>query len=442
VRQLGPDLDERISQVTQAISIETLRSIIATDKEWAYKIRGLDATVRIGPDGSACDIVIAGGAVNDVRPAEGVADVVISAPDAFWEIAFARPLAEPAYNSLSRAFSRGVKVQGDFSSLVAAYQGAWQRLYLLTRKAACGLPERRPDPEPFRETDTAIGRYAYVRANGEEARIYYETAGSGPVPLLLQPTAGADGRQYRYLLADPEMQKRFTMYAYDLPYHGKSLPPLGVRWWEQPYKPTRDYLMNWVVGLADHLGLEQPFFMGCSVGGQLALDLAAYHGDRFGAFISINGWYDSPIPADAINNEIFRTPSVSEDHPMSIILGATAPLAPEATAQEVYWVYRSNFPGVYAGDNDYFLHEHDLKQCGDRIDAVAKPLIVIAGQYDPAADDTVHGGPAIERHIKGSEFIVAEGLGHFAPSDDPIGFSAMLLPILDRAILRVRGPRR
>jgi pimeloyl-ACP methyl ester carboxylesterase len=229
------------------------------------------------------------------------------------------------------------------------------------------------------------------------------------------------------------------MIAYDLPYHGKSLPPIGVRWWEQPYKTTREELMNWVVALADYLKLDQPFFAGCSVGGQLALDLAAYHKDRFGAFISLNGWYDNPIPPDAINNEIFRTPSVSEDYPMSIILGGTTPIAPEALAQEVYWIYRSNFPGVYAGDNDYFMHGHDLKQCGHMIDAHAKPLVVIEGQYDSAAYDEVHGGPAIERNVPGSEVIVAHGLGHFAPSDDPVAFADMLIPVLDRVLARVQS---
>jgi pimeloyl-ACP methyl ester carboxylesterase len=409
------------------------------DKELAHKLRGLDATVRIGPDASAFDLEVVSGEIRDVRAASGDADVVISAPDAFWTTALAKPLAEPGHETVTMGFSRGLKIEGDFATLVAAYHGAWQRLYLVFRKAMVGLAERRAEPAPFRNTDTAIGRYAYIEANGVEARLYYETAGDGPVPLLLQHTAGADGRQYRYLLADPEMQKRFTMYAYDLPYHGKSLPPVGVRWWEQHYKPTGEELMNWVVAIADHLKLDQPFFMGCSVGGQLALDLAAQRKERFGAFISLNGWYDNPIPSDAINNDIFRTPSISEDYPMSIILGGTTPVAPEALVQEVYWIYRSNFPGVYAGDNDYFMHEHDLKKNGHLIDANAKPLVVIEGQYDGAAYDDVHGGPAIERNIPGAEVIVAEGLGHFAPSDDPIGFSEALIPVLDRVLARVAG---
>jgi pimeloyl-ACP methyl ester carboxylesterase len=419
------------------VASDKLHAVASNDTELAYKLRGLSAKVRIGPDGRALDLDVRDGSIVSTTAESGEADVAITAPDAFWTAALTGPLAAPGYESATMALARGLSFKGEFASLVAAYQGAWQRLYLVLREAACGVSPRHPDPAPFRETDTAVGRYIYVKANGEEARIYFEQAGTGAIPLIVLHTAGADGRQYRYLLADPEMQKRFTMYAIDLPYHGKSLPPIGVRWWEQPYKPTRDYLMNWVVGIADHLGLDQPFFMGCSVGGQLALDLAAYHKERFGAFISLNGWYDNPLPAAAINNDMFRTPSISEDYPMSIILGGTAPLAPEARAQEVYWIYRSNFPGVYAGDNDYFMHGHDLKVCGHMIDAAAKPLVVIEGEYDSAAHDAVHGGPAIAANVPGSEVIVADGLGHFAPSDDPIGFSKMLVPVMDRIIARV-----
>jgi pimeloyl-ACP methyl ester carboxylesterase len=418
-------------RMTLLVDPARLYAVASADLELRYKLRGLTATARLAIGANPLDILIVEGAVTGVRPAQGEADVTISAPDAFWADGLSAPVPPPGTETLTMGFQRGVAIEGDFPSLVAAYQGAWQRLYLVLRAAVCGAAPRHPDPEPFRETDNAVGRYAYVKANGGEARIYYEEAGHGEVPLLLLHTAGADARQYRYLLADPQMQKRFTMYAYDLPCHGKSLPPLGDRWWETGYHPTRETIMNWTVGLTDRLGLDQPFFMGCSVGGQLALDLAAFHGDRFGAFISLNGWYDNPQPSKVINNDTFRTPAISEDFPMSIILGGTAPQAPEASAQEVYWIYRSNFPGVYAGDNDYFMHEHDLKQYGDRIDAQAKPVYVVCGEYDSAAHDADHGGPAVARNVPGAVYIEAKGLGHFAPSDDPVGFSAMIVPVLD-----------
>ena len=85
-----------------------------------------------------------------------------------------------------------------------------------------------------RETDDAVGRYAYVRNGEREARIFYEEAGQGDVPLLLYPTAGADTRQWRHILAHyPALRSRFRMIAVDPPGHGKSLMPLGEKWWEE-----------------------------------------------------------------------------------------------------------------------------------------------------------------------------------------------------------------
>jgi pimeloyl-ACP methyl ester carboxylesterase len=418
-------------------SADQLIAATQADRELAYKMRGLTARVRVAVDSLAIDFEVRDGVPGPAGADAAAPDLELAIPADVWRQATSSPVPPPGYETLTMAFGRGAALKGDLASMVAPYQGAWQRLFLVLRDLATGPVERRPDPTPFRDTDTAIGRYRYVSANGVEARIYYEEAGEGPTPLLLQSTAGADGRQYRHLLADPEMQKRFRMIAYDLPYHGKSLPPIGVRWWEQAYKPTRETLMNWVVAIADALGLDQPVFMGCSVGGQLALDLAAFHADRFGAFVSLNGWYDNPRPGAAINNDLFRTPSISEDHPMSIILGGTAPQAPEAAAQEVYWIYRSNFPGVYAGDNDYFMFEHDLKQYGDRIDARAKPVYVVAGEYDSSAANTEHGAPAIATAIPGVEVRIGQGLGHFATSDDPVAFGAMIVPILDEVVRRL-----
>ena len=69
------------------------------------------------------------------------------------------------------------------------------------------------------------------------------------------------------------------MIAYDLPYHGKSLPPEGRTWWAEEYRLTKDFLMQVPLALARAIGLERPVFMGSSIGGHLALDLASNHPD-------------------------------------------------------------------------------------------------------------------------------------------------------------------
>jgi pimeloyl-ACP methyl ester carboxylesterase len=400
------------------------------DRELAVKLGRVTARVRVGPSDAAIDVVITNGRVTDVGPATGTADLAITAPEDFWQQTL---VATPTYAAGSLT-AGGAELSGDMERLVAPYYAAWERLLTLLRLAASG-PGVHHDSAPARwETDDAVGRYAHVHNGDREARIYYEVAGQGPVPLLLHATAGADSRQWRHLLAYPEMRRRFRMIAYDLPSHGKSLPVLGERWWEHEYLPDREELMGWAVGVAEALRLDRPVFMGCSVGGQLAVDLAAYHGERFRAFVSLNGWSRPSPGMAAFDNTQFRDPAVSPELYAGRVLATTSPLAPEASRHETYWVYRSNAPGVYAGDNDYFMTAHDLTTEGWRIDTTLTPLFVLAGEFDRSSLSPEDGAPAIPRHVKGAVYRVLPGLGHFAPSDDPELFCATITPILDEVL--------
>ena len=81
--------------------------------------------------------------------------------------------------------------------------------------------------------DPMVGRYLRLEIDGVDHRIYFEEAGpkeGSGIPLVCLHTAGADNRQYRHLLADPEITSRFRVLAFDMPWHGKSTPPDG---WEK-----------------------------------------------------------------------------------------------------------------------------------------------------------------------------------------------------------------
>lgn len=418
------------------IDREAFLVALRADAELRHKLRGLSATIRMDLASECFDLLMADGVPAGIGDPTGEPQISISGPADFWRKALV-PTPKVGYESLSVAGIHGVTTQGDFDRYLAPYQGALQRLFLVLRATVAGpTPRPAPDPEPYRSTDCAIGRYAFVRSGGHEARVYYEEAGNGPIPLVLQHTAGADSRQYRHVLANPDLQARFRMIAWDLPRHGKSLPPIGSRWWEQDYRPTKTEMLDWNVAIADALGLDSPIYLGCSVGGQLALDLAAHHAERFRAFVSVNGWYEI-LSRGRYDNDIHRRPTTSTDFFASRILAATAPQAPEAAAQEVYWVYRSNMPGVYAGDNDYFMTLHDLREDGHLIDAARIPVYVVTGEYDASELYPENGGAAVARHIPGVVHRVLPGLGHFAPSDDPVRFCEAIVPILDEIVARI-----
>jgi len=424
--------------VSTAIDPAALLAQARSDRELAYRLRGLSAVIALPFLDPPLDVTIEAGRVTAVAPSTGNAALRFDGPADFFD-GFLGPDRRPGYESLTAGLSSGVHMAGADEATVFSYQGGFAQLLEVVRETLRG-PQDVPleGGYPFRDSDDPVGRYKYVTVDGVEARIYYEEAGTGDIALLMQHTAGGDGRQYRHILADPEMQKRFRLIAYDLPYHGRSLPPLGVRWWEEDYRPTKEYLMNWVVALSAALGLDRPVFMGCSVGGNLALDLAAHHKDKFRAFISLNGWYSTAGFA-GFTNDPFRDPRLHPDRFAALCLGATSPHAPEPFRQEIYWNYRSNAPGVYAGDNDYFIGGHDLREDGHLIDTDLTPVYLLAGEYDSTARSEENGGPAAARNIPGLRYRVMPGLSHFAPTDDPMGFRKELLPVLDEILERERS---
>ncbi|MCB2048191.1 MAG: alpha/beta hydrolase [Novosphingobium sp.] len=410
---------------------EKFCKLALADRELRVRLGRLDAQVRFGPDDAAMDLTIKDGAIVEVEAATAPEpDLIVAAPDTFWRNSL---VARPGYGEASLT-AGGARFEGDFARFGAPFMPAWEKLLVLMRKAACDTIEQHPTPPDRRETDDAVGRYAYVRNGEREARIFYETAGTGAVPLILYPTAGADSRQWRHLLTYPALRERFTMIAVDPPGHGKSLMPIGEPWWEQTYSATRDELMGWVTGLVDTLGLDRPVFMGCSVGGQLALSLAAFRAEPFRAFISMNGWLRSPPSMQTFDNWPYRDPATPLDYLMGRVLGTTSPIAPEDRRQETAWIYVSNAKGAYAGDNDYFMNAHDLARDGHLIDTAKTPLFVLAGEYDRTSLSDEDGAIAVPRYVPGAQYRLLKDLGHFAPSDDPELLCEALVPIMDEVL--------
>ena len=87
------------------------------------------------------------------------------------------------------------------------------------------------------EFEPIHGRYFTMEVEGMPCRIYVEEAGEG-IPLVCLHTAGSDARQFRHLLCDSAITEHYRVIAFDLPWHGKSVPPPGFR--DTEYKLTTD----------------------------------------------------------------------------------------------------------------------------------------------------------------------------------------------------------
>jgi pimeloyl-ACP methyl ester carboxylesterase len=361
-------------------------------------------------------------------PDPGPQDVIISGEPQNWARLLS-PVPPPGFVDWFGAQYAGIMSVRAGSPLDERRYGAMRRLCELLRHAHNGTdptPQVAFEPSRHGEHDRAVGRYIHLDIDRLDHRVYYEESGRG-IGLLCQHTAGSDSRQWRHLLEDDRVTDHFRVIAYDLPYHGKSLPSSGEAWWARKYSLTKERAMAVPRALAQALGLDRPVFLGSSVGGQLALDLARYHPDDFRAVIAceatlkLGGEQAEGRPSD-------RPAAPDPGVVAMMMMWSMPPAASEALRHEVRLHYAQGAPGVFAGDIDYFSFDHDLRGEAHLIDTERCPVHLFAGEYDYA---TVPAARLAHEQIPGSTFHLMEGLGHFPMSEDPGRFIDAVLPVLE-----------
>lgn len=280
------------------------------------------------------------------------------------------------------------------------------------------------------------GRYVYLMVHGVEYRVYFEEAGQG-LPILCQHTAGSDGRQWRHLLEDPQLTQEFRVIAYDLPFHGKSLPPVGEEWWSRRYSLNQAFLLDFVTEIAQQLEVEGGIYMGCSMGGHLAPDIALHRPGLFRAVLAIQGGLATHDPEPF--NKYLSHPRTSNESKAALMMGQTSPNSPMAFRRETAWVYAQGGPQVFQGDLDYYLGEHDLTETAKDIDTSKTEVHVLAGDYDWSA--TPERAQELADAIPGATYKRMDGMGHFPMSESPDEFKAHVVPLLRGIAERAAGAR-
>jgi pimeloyl-ACP methyl ester carboxylesterase len=270
-----------------------------------------------------------------------------------------------------------------------------------------------------------IGRYLNTRIAGRDERIYFETAGKGR-PVLCLHTAGSDTRQWRHILNDRSLTTDHEFYAFDMPRHGKSLPPSG--WQTEEYLLTTDDYIETVLAIVDELGLNRPTLAGCSMGGRIALQLAALHPERFSGFLAIEAsdfqpawydidWFDRP---DAHGGEMGA----------AIVSTNISPYAPERERWNTLWMFMQSGPGVFRGDLSFYTRDASLVDRLSRTDARRTPVHFLVGAYDLTC--TPEDARRTAAAISGATITVMDELGHFPMSEHPDAFRPYFAEALAR----------
>ena len=277
------------------------------------------------------------------------------------------------------------------------------------------------------ELEPIVGRYTTIEIAGKRCRVYFEEAGSG-IPLLCMHTAGADNRQFRHIMNDPEITKNFRVIAFDMPWHGKSYPPEG--WEKEEYRLSTDLYVETIMSFAQALDLKKPVGMGCSIGGRISLQLANLHSDYFRALIGLEAadfqkpWYDTAWlhRGDVHGGEVCA----------ALVSGLIAPQSPKKYRHETLWQYMQSGPGIFRGDLYFYRVDGDLrnKLTGIRTDWC--PLFLMTGEYDFSCtpEDTIRTAES----IPGAKVTIMKEVGHFPMSENPEKFKQYLMPVLNEIL--------
>jgi pimeloyl-ACP methyl ester carboxylesterase len=260
------------------------------------------------------------------------------------------------------------------------------------------------------------------------AKLRYIKTGKGPVLVLLH-TLRTQLDLFEKIV--PDLSKHFTVYAVDYPGHGYSDIP--------PARYDASFFAKTVEGFLDKLDLREVTLAGVSIGGSIALILAARRNPHVARVIAINP-YDYAMGRGMARSSLFGwlitylslVPFIGETVMrlrnyliMKAVLqgGVADPKSiPPALLKEMYAV--GNRPGHYRAFLSLLRNSASWEEATRDYARISVPVLLIWGEEDWAK-------PPEREHdrklIPDAEMKTLPGGGHFLPLDQPQKLTAEIL---------------
>lgn len=247
-------------------------------------------------------------------------------------------------------------------------------------------------------------------------RLWHDLHGDADAPVLVLPCSLGTSRE----LWDPGSYTRhFRVLRYEHRGHGESETPPG------PY--TMEELAGDALALLDELGVERASWIGLSLGGMVAMWIAACAPERLERLVLACTSARVPSPeAYGERADLVRARGV-EPVADAVVSRWFTPDAPDALRMRFRAVLVATPSEGYAGCCEA-LARWDFRE---RLADITVPTLVVAGAEDeatPAADTDL----LVER-IPGARSTVLEGAAHLANLERPAEFADAALAHLEAA---------
>jgi 3-oxoadipate enol-lactonase len=248
--------------------------------------------------------------------------------------------------------------------------------------------------------------------------LHYEVQGDGP-PLVFVHAGIADSRMWGPQVA--AFAENYRVVRYDMRGFGRSPLPEGTFYRHEDLRT-----------LLDHLAIEQAVLIGCSMGGQTAIDFTLTYPERVRALVpvcaGVTGFrYDGPpLPEWKAIGEAMEAGKAAEANELTIRLWIDgAGRSPDEVDSYVRTLALAmNRPIVekeIAGGGE---GEALDSSAVDRLYEIDAPTLVIMSTLDPPNSQAI--SRMLGQEIPGARLAVIEEAGHLPNLEQPADFNRLL----------------
>jgi pimeloyl-ACP methyl ester carboxylesterase len=379
------------------------REVLNTDPAWLEVAQYFPTRIDFRAENTTESIVIREGRAwlpGGDGPAPR-AHVVLSAPEREW--ARVRMGETDFFQGTSPGLGE-ISIEGDAVDAMRNVKVLVLALLAMRRVGRELPPKPNPSPPPRPSGRQTVGHYIEV----DGLRTYYEEAGDG-YPLLCFHAACQDTLMYRHVLDG--LSDEFRVLAVDAPSHAKTLEPNGGEF--RNLTQHAEFNERFI----EVLGLDRPVIVGCSMGGNLVLEMASRRPDAYAAVVSSEGADFTPTMSQfLLDMLLLNGQQIVECYAESL----TGDRTPPDRSREVVWQIRRVNPEVMVGD----LTGYAGFDKRDAVGSITSPVLLVRGDGDwLVSQEQVE---ATSARIPRSRIAVLTGTGHYPMIENPFEFNETL----------------
>jgi pimeloyl-ACP methyl ester carboxylesterase len=231
---------------------------------------------------------------------------------------------------------------------------------------------------------------------------FVEIFGDGATTILCVHTAGQSGVQFRYAAAELA-RLGYRVVVVDLPGHGRSEP--------HPDGPVADLGIygDWCLRVLDIVGAENPYLVGCSIGGSIVMDMAVKASSKLAGVVAMaaaDARIVHPNGVRALVLEDSGAPSIRDRTYYGALVSPGRLVPPERVELIALMHCREDWHVTFADGTA--MGRLDL---WDELPTITCPMVVVAGEDDPFIEH--HLVERTAARIPTARFELLEGYGHY-----------------------------